>query len=723
MRSAHILICGIILVLAVLFPNVTAENDSMKLLVLLDREDYSHGDTGKVTIHIFDKGEYIDSDKIPNCLIKSLDFTDETERNITLEKKSTGIFEGDFKILTGDADDFDSMVIKADATYGKSDENDMEYNMEDDSQFIDFSSEEEESEDVRVSIINAPPSMFPGDTFTLRIEVEKGGVLTNADDLEVKYELAYEETDSDESELPYDKVGTGIYEAEMEVPKNIKESCDIDIEAEATIDEEYDFDYESVKVDFFSVWYNKGSVGQTICTFDVYVADRDGKAVSEADIKLKWDEGRRSSENEETKLTDIYGKASFDITYEKNTGILEIGGGVLKDGKTQFFSGDIKLKENAEKKSEWREPFGFGLDVVFKKYLLSGESPYSLECRAFLDGQRISETEIYYYLYSEIQLVAHGVITTDINGEFLFEFSYSPSRLFDGIMAYFETVEGDFSGRDERENSLDGKEYANGGGYILFETNEVPDLEFDETSIKINVEKLNHGGLTGVTVTGIPKDFLPTVSWIPSPVNSLKDMFEWEKTFEWNLWGGEGLKTQEISVSEGKFTCKIMIPEFMPSGKYTVTAGYVDEMDIYDPDFSLEDVSHINNVILEPGESGSSTETTETAESSFFSGSSFILLSAGILAIILVVIIVFVLMVKRKKRKAESEALDTDEQFQQMDHDSTAPDQTDHDYPQPQSQTVQTPPPDMNVSLPPQQSPPVPEDPEQKTLPEHQFTP
>ncbi len=100
MRNAHILICGIVLILAVFLPNVAADNDSMKLLLTLDQKDYSSGDTGKVTVHVFDKGEYVESDEIPNCTIKAGDYSDEIEREITLEKKSTGIYESDFKIFT-----------------------------------------------------------------------------------------------------------------------------------------------------------------------------------------------------------------------------------------------------------------------------------------------------------------------------------------------------------------------------------------------------------------------------------------------------------------------------------------------------------------------------------------------------------------------------------------------------------------------------------------------
>lgn len=675
------MICGIVLILAAFFPNVAADNDSMKVVVTIDREgDYSGGDTGEVTVHVFDKGEYVEPDEIPDCVIRGGYSSEEVERDITLEKKSTGIYESDFKIYTSDADDFDSMAISADATYGKSDENDTEYNMDEDTQYIGIGSDEDE--EVTVSIKKVPLSAFPGDTVKLCIEVEKGGVPTDADKLDIKYQLDYEESETDESELPYDKVGVGIYEAILEVPKSIKENCDIDIEAKAEIDEDSDSDYETVSVDFFSVWYNKGSLGQTICTFDVYVADTDGKAVTDADIKLNWDEERRSSQNGATKLTDSSGKATFEITYEKDTDNLEIEGKVLKDGKTQFFSGDIELKEDGEEEDEWDEPDDYGLDIVMKKNTLSGKSPYTLECRAFLNGQRISEKEVYYYLYNDVVVIAYGAITTDIDGEFLFKFSYSPSGSYDSIQAYFETVRGDYEGWgwDERENTLDGMEYVHDNEYILFETDGILDIEFDDASIKINVEKLNRGGLTEVTVTGIPEDFLLHVSWIPASVNTVEDIEEWDETFEWDQWGGEGLMVQGESFDNGKVTCKLMIPEFMPSGKHTVFAGYIDTTGINDPDFSLEEAYHFNKVIVEPGKSGTSTESTE---SSFVTSMGFISVSVGLLLIILIVIIVIILMVKREKRKTESENPETDDRSQQTDPDSAVQDRMDNDYPPP----------------------------------------
>jgi len=682
MRTARIFICGIILVLAVLFPNVTAENDCMKLLVLLDQEDYSRGDTGKVTVHVFDKGEYIDSDKIPNCLIKSLDFTDETERDITLEKKSTGIFEGDFKIFTSDSEDFNFMEIEANATYGKSDENDTEYNRDDNSQYFFISSE------VRVSILNGPTSVFPGDTFTLRIEVKKGDVLMDADDLDIKYLLDYEERKSDEGELPYDKVDTGIYEAVMEVPKSIKESCEINIMVEATIDEESGSGFGRVSIDFFSVWYKKGSVGQTICTFDVYVADKEGKAVSGADIKLSWfEDDWSSSELEATKLTDSSGKASFEITYEKGAENLGIEGRVLKDGKTQFLEGDVDLKEDSGKEGVWGKPKdSSGFDIVLKKNSFSGKSPYTLDCRAFRFGQRISKKEVYYYFYTDMEVIAYGTATTDIDGEFSVEFSYNPRDSNDGIALFFETVRGDYDDDwGERENSLDGKEYTNEYEYISFETDDTPDINIDDTSIKINVEKLKHGGLTDVAVTGIPMDSMPLVGGIPGSVNSIQDIEEWGGTLEWDQWGGEGLRVQEMNISDGKTTFKLMVPEFMPSGKYTIFAGYIDISGVNDPDFSVEDAYHINHLIVETDKS---TTSTETNENSFFSSNGFIYLSVGILVIILAVILAIVLMVKRKKRRIVSDVSEADDKSQQRDSEGEQP-----------------------------------QDQEQKVLPEHQFTP
>ena len=683
MRTARIMICGIILTLALFFPMVAADNDSMKVLMTIDRDEkYSGGDTGKVTVHVFDKGEYIDPDEIPDCKISGGYSSNEVERDITLEKKSTGIYESDFKIYTSDADDLNSMTIRADATYGKSDENDTEYNMDEDNQRIGIISEDDEDEEVTVSIINSPLSAFPGDTFTLRIEVEKGGVLTDAEDLDIIYELCYDESESDESDLPYDKVGTGIYEAVLEVPKSIKESCDIDIEAEATIDEDSDSDYESVRVDFFSVWYKEGSIGQTICTFDVYVADTDGKALSDADIKLNWDEERRSSENEATKLTDGSGKASFEITYDEDADNLEISGKVMKGGKTQFFSGDIELKENGGGEDEWEEPDDYGLDVVIKDDDITGKSPYTLECRAFLDGQRISKKEVYYYLYNDLKVIAHGAGTTDIDGEFSLTFSHSSSGSFETIRACFETAAGDYEGWgwDERQNTLDGKEYDYENEYLWFEDDDILDIDFDDTSIKINVEKLKRGGLTEVTVTGIPEDFIPHVSWVPASVNSVEDIDQWEETFEWKQWGGEGTMAQDTSVSDGKVTCKLMIPEFMPSGKYTVFAGYIDTTDMYEPDFSLEDAYHINNVIVEPGKSGTSTQGTE---SSFVESTGFIVLIVGILVVLLGVVIVIILMVKREKRKSESPGMAPPDQSQQAGGDFEAQEQAETAYPPP----------------------------------------
>ena len=684
MKDRFFTLCIFVALLGITVLPLTAGEDGMKLLITLDRDsDYDGGDTGKITVHVFEKGEYADSDEIPDCILKGGYYYDDEgeEREIELEKKSTGIYGKEFKVYDSDADDFNIMSLTAEATYGKSDESDTEYDMDDESTYIYIEQEAEASEEVDVKVKGVPNSLSPGDSVTIGIEVRKGTELTDADELDVTYQLEYGDGEyADEKDLPYSKGEDGTYEVVLEIPEDVKESGDIGLVIEATIGEEDDTLWDLIDLDLLSVWYHEDTIGESICKFDIYVADVDGTGVSDAEIKIDWETDEGES-GDDTELTGDSGKAAFEIIYDDDTTELEVSGNVKTDGKTQYFSGTIEIGESEDE--EYVEtPSMFGLDIITNSEPLSGKSPFKLECTAYMEGQRISNEDVYYYLYSKTDIITHGAATTDVDGEFSITFSYEPSGVYDSIYADFEAISGDYTSVwfDDRENTVDGKDYEIDSEYIFFEGDSgYLDLDFDDSSVKIEVGKLQRGGLTSVTVKGIPAGNEPLISWIPSEVNSIQDVMDWQESYEWDSWGGDGLSTQNMQISDDEISCTLMIPEFMPTGKYTVVAGYIEDFNINE-DYSLDEFYHMNNVVVKPGQAGSS----ETTESSFVESTGFMMIIIGVVFLVLAIITIAIIIGIRKKKKGEAKSeWSGDHSNLHLESNGSIPDRTEDGYPQP----------------------------------------
>jgi len=634
-----------------LFPLVAADNDSMKILITLDREGtYSGGDTGRVTVHVFDKGSYVNPDNKPNCILGDSKYYIEFERDIHLTKESTGRYDGSFTIQDSDADEFNSLFLETKATYGKSDMEDTEYNTDDIYEYIYLEKQEDENSIVEVKIKNAPPSAFPGDSITFCIEVRKDNILTNADKLDINYEIDFNISDDIELELPYNNLETGVYEIVLNVSDTITESCEIKLEVLANIDNYYDFISRHIDVDFFSVWYHQDTIGETNAKFDIYVSDSQGKAVSEAEVSLTWEKDRRSL-NETIRLTDGSGKAAFVIRYDHDTTELELNGKVEANGTIQDFSGEIMIRDEKDD-IELDDPSPHGLDVIIKNRTISGSPPYTLDCIAYLNGQRISNKGICSYLYTKTEVIAYGAPITDINGEFKMTFSrWGSDTKF--ITAEFEAVSGDYYSNliSDRNFSLDGKEYASDQDMIWIELNDTMNVDFTESLIKIEADVVNPGELTEVTVGGILGRGNPIVTWIPAPVRSKRDVEKWEEYSEWSIWGGEGLMVQDMLFSDIEISCKLMIPEFLPSGEYTILGGYLDDSDVSDPDWSLETNYHLNSLVIMTGESRSTSPgPTEPASG----GMGLMILIIFIIVLLLVIILAIVIMLIRRKKNQEN---------------------------------------------------------------------
>ena len=117
----------LILFLVSMIPTVAADNDSMKVIILVDKDqDYRIGDTVTVTVHVFDKAKHITADDV-SVIIESSSLYGVDSRNILVTEKNTGIYQGTFVIRDKDVSKYDSVSIQATAEYAKKDDSHYRY--------------------------------------------------------------------------------------------------------------------------------------------------------------------------------------------------------------------------------------------------------------------------------------------------------------------------------------------------------------------------------------------------------------------------------------------------------------------------------------------------------------------------------------------------------------------------------------------------------------------
>lgn len=563
----------------------TAQNHAgtLRVIVVCEDKTYKIGDSVTTTVHVLSGGEHIEPDSAPTVWLNK---GENNERTISVSKISTGVYRGTFTIMSTDVvSEYGYISIEARATYNGQSESDYisiyVYGL---SVFVDIS--------------NSAPK--PGDTVSITVTVREDNTNVDADlDLEI-----YSEYTGSTETLTHTREDTGVYKANYYIISSLTEGTYFSITAKATYGDRFGEGYVMFCIAFYDIWYHKLSVTETSASFELWVSDMEGNAVSEASIKFTHDSQLYPG------MTDNSGKASFTITYS-STDYVSIDGTVTKDGKTQPFEGYIEHQEG--------EPDSYGFDVVSEmegmKSFTSVEnfckagSTASLEFTAYNDGTPLTSQIIYYYITTSSILIESGQRTTDSNGEFNLHFTI-PGNAEGMIHISFET----------KIMGYYGYEYETDSEYIpIF------------GGIDINVDALRLGGKTRITATSGDSGF-GLVMCVPLDVEGQEP--------SWSRWTGIGGWGSFIffNVVNEEFSGDILLPEFMPNTRYLILVV----------DYGMMGYSgmRMNYVLLNPGESTYS-------QGGLFGG--------GVMGIIWISIILFIVIaslglgvyfVRRRTRRA-----------------------------------------------------------------------
>ena len=560
-----------LLMLAVLFsPIVLAEDtDAYHLVITYTDEDYSLGDDVDVTVHVFEKGNYVEVDNVTLAIFRDAGLP----KTVELTEGGTGMWAGTFTIEADDVNDlgfskYVSMFAEAqvnettvEETYG--------------SLSMPVTQEEE-----RLVVTHSldPPSVYmdPGATKTITWQFRYDGDLVDPDEMDG---MIFEGS----SDRPFDPVksSTGTYTYEYTMP-NGPRSMDVDINLDVTYDTgsttlESDSDV-NLYLNFFHVWAKKDSVSATTASFDLFVSNDTGVSVEAASITLDYDfqdDDGNYVEKSTNGTTDADGRASIDLPYnvlgDTETEV-HVTGKVTAQGKEQALEFDLRVRAGGD---EPPEPDELGLDVIPEKEMFEFDKNVNLPATAYFDGEPLSSNTVYWYAYTSHAVLNKGEKDTNVAGDISLDFRTPKKGTMSATSVY-----------THYESSVEDGFYVEDTEYGIVSTissMDEPDSPFDalrqykDTSVKIEVGKLEKKKDIPVTITYGPADEEWMVAVMvgndanPGNMGLVPDWTYWTTS----MW--TGAYGDMCTYDGSKWETTIFLPENLPNKDFYVGGLCVNE--------------------------------------------------------------------------------------------------------------------------------------------------
>lgn len=574
------LVVMIILVFGALVPLVSAEADSLKVIILSEDHIYKTGENATVEVRVYDNSQLVDADEIL-LFVRTHWSSDQVE--IDVEEISTGIYQGSYEVQS----DNYYLWFSAYAESGT------------DSDSAEFEAQvyEERLElDMHFSH-QSHAYLWPGETVTATLTTSYRDESVDVDEFDYVELIDPEDTATD---LEYERIQEGVYQVEVAIDE-VTQNGDYTLSARAQYANAHSQAQATITVNVLTVWYHLETVAGNTATFTLGVADSKGKGVPEATVTIFHPQDL-------TELTDEDGLALFSVTGIHNG--ITVYGEVVSEDLVQTFVGQIYTEFESEPQSPRHE----GFDVLYDgtDFIYSAGSKVTRSYRAYYDSIPVSDQDIHYYITHEdtdfiltgaympfdngwdagstSKVIKTGTVPTTQLGEFSISFT-APKK--QGIVAiHFETGmtnEFTFLPYDYDDDLV----YEEDSDYIFVNKGDL----WNADSVSISSEPLKVGGATDVTLTTSDKpnekDELFAM-WAPGELSG-PDEIE-APGEDWACWveGGNVIFLKETS-NPNEYKGEAVIPEFLPDdGDYTLVAGTMDSDSGY---------PYVNHATLKEGES------------------------------------------------------------------------------------------------------------------------
>lgn len=556
------------MVLLLAFPPVPADNDSLKVIVLAERGEYSIGTTVQLTVLVYDGGVPVDPDSTPEVTILSA-----APRGVPVFKFDNGLFRGNFTIQPSDV--VASIVpVEASATLGKSIDTDKTYNKDTDIASIYLSAPQPGALSVRLYTRSVSESVVrPGAAVAVAAEVTASGSPVQPDGFDLT--ASYVDPDGGGHPEPVNATSpqTGRFEATYALPQ-VPYDLHLTLTARASAGNLTATGTLSLAFNQFWVVYHNSTKTATGTTFYLYAGDPSGRALVGATFDFSyWPDGNASlSKKGSVAPTDQGGKSRFSLEFEAGTRTLTLEGRVNASGRSQRFGGiiDVSTASSVPRPSTG----GFEMMYTGPGDLYTPGKEAQRQYMAFNNSQPLRNADIFTYIvaypytpgsplsFTPVALLQGRPYTTDAQGRLTIPFT--PPSYDCYLTFYFKNataIHPKPSGYFFNHDSNDGQYYSETVDAVFVSR------AFSGADVKVQVSPYKPGTpvqITATSGTGEPESAY--AMWIPGAFDPAFP--GGAPSGEWQVWEGIG---SYLNRTAGGFSGSVTVPVFMPGEvRYTV---------------------------------------------------------------------------------------------------------------------------------------------------------
>ena len=623
------LLAAFLLIIGCVMPFALADDDSLKVIVILEDKTYSVGSPVKVTVHVFDKAKHVDADNVPSVVTGYY-----PTRAVSVSRTSTGVYEGTFTLQSSDLSSGFGRV-SATATYGQSDGNDTTYNEAEGSAMISTGAGTSTGLSVQCLVKSISTDIVkPGTKITVEAVVKHNGTAVVPSDFSITLSYQQRGGGSHTEKLTTTNPAVGTYECEYTVPE-LTFDTDLEFDAEAQYSQDADSDSASVSLDFFQVIYHNISKKATEAVFDMFIADLSGEPVGGATLSVTYgQDGLSRSKTLDAGVTDSSGKARVTLSCDNGTSELDVRGYANASGKSQSFTGTIGIPSGPEQAPS---PSGNDFEAVYvgKDMVYKAGQTVSRDFVIFNNSKLWANKEIYCYIQSgKFSTTTYSYVMTSVDARTMTTDADGKLRLTVPAPANQETFfEVDFvtaTGVHQKPGGYYGSDHDSVDGALYSEDSDsfMSQKSALAGAVKVTVQKLNIGSPTSVGAEAKSGDpSMAQVGWIPGEIDDIYTALTGDR--DWNVWSG----TATYMAKKGSsYSGTVTIPSFMPKDrKYSIVVVKAG-VDFTPENYGIATVS--------PGQSSAPVK------------SEFPWMAVGAAIVVLVVVVAAVAFIMMRKKRA-----------------------------------------------------------------------